>query len=61
MKQLALVLAILGTAGAWVADVLLLSVHQPFRKDGTVSRRKSATQTPIVARIARTWRNGFIA
>ena len=26
MKQLALVLAILGTAGAWVADVLLLSV-----------------------------------
>jgi hypothetical protein len=26
MKQLALVLAILGTAGAWVADLLLLSV-----------------------------------
>ena len=26
MKQLALVLAILGTAGAWVADILLLSV-----------------------------------
>jgi len=26
MKQLALVLAILGTAGAWVADILLLSI-----------------------------------
>jgi hypothetical protein len=38
-----------------------VSVHQPLRNAGTVRRRTSATTTPMVARIARTWTNDFIA